>query len=83
MMRLCGGCQTKIQDNVRFCPECNAERAKRRTDSPHPDVRQHNVRRTAAASLFSAANVPTTGGHCTENETAHGLAPGVRLPLPR
>lgn len=25
-MRLCSGCQTKVPDTVRFCPECRAER---------------------------------------------------------
>ena len=25
-MRLCSGCQTKVPDNERFCPECRAEK---------------------------------------------------------
>jgi 5-methylcytosine-specific restriction endonuclease McrA len=27
-MRLCGGCQTKVADSVRYCPQCTAERGK-------------------------------------------------------
>ena len=38
-MRLCSGCQTKVQDNVRFCDGCTAERNPVDTDQ----LKQHTV----------------------------------------
>lgn len=39
-MRMCSGCQTKVEDNVRFCADCSAERQKQR-DSAQDDIKVH------------------------------------------
>jgi len=38
-VRLCGRCQSKVDDNVRFCDVCTAERKAVASD----DIRQHTV----------------------------------------
>ena len=38
-MRLCSGCQTKVEDDVRFCAECKAERNKPSDDG----IRVHTL----------------------------------------
>jgi 5-methylcytosine-specific restriction endonuclease McrA len=39
-MRLCSGCQTKVEDTVRFCDVCTAERG---TPVVSDDIKQHTV----------------------------------------
>lgn len=49
-MRMCSGCQTKVEDSVRFCDACKAERG-----TPEPDgIKQHTVSdRVRYAFLYS------------------------------
>lgn len=51
-MRLCGKCQTKVEDNVRFCDACTTERGKTVASD---DIRQHTVSdRVTFAFLYAS-----------------------------
>jgi 5-methylcytosine-specific restriction endonuclease McrA len=54
-MRLCGKCQSKVADNVRFCDVCTAERNKAVEAVAADGIRQHTVSdRVTFAFLYAS-----------------------------